>query len=311
MFRGFAAAAQDCTQIFPLNILDQKTGNAVGLPRRDVLQARMGDTAIPITGLERAEKRRVLVLVDQSGSMATENSLGQYQKEALAAVEETMDELASQLPAGTSMAYGFFNDQWVFMPEFLSDPGPLREAIAETRKQLPKPGKGSTSLFDALHQAMLQFGTPRPGDTIILFTDTGENKSKLHPAEVEKELRRSGLRLVLLLLEQHVISEQAPYLDIFLSLAEDTGGAIGTVNTLDRSWLAKKDSEANREALRKFWTQEALNGYLLQVQVPAALRKPKKWSLRINPANDPSLKHVSLKYPGRLTPCPVSTAVVH
>src|SRR5438270_13466472 len=102
LFLGFAAAAQDCTQTLPLNILDQKTGNALVLPQRDVLQARMGSAAISITGLERVESRRVLVLVDQSGSMAPENGLGEYRKQALAAVEETMDEMLSQLPPGTS-----------------------------------------------------------------------------------------------------------------------------------------------------------------------------------------------------------------
>jgi VWA domain-containing protein len=310
-FCAALGAAQDCTQTLPINVLDRKTGNAVTWLKPESLLARMGDSAVRIMAVGPVEHRRVLVLMDQSASMAPKDAVGTFQKEALEAVEDTMGELLQQLPAGTSVAYGFFNDTWVFTPEFLSDPTRLHDAIAETKSQLPKAGKGETSLFDALHEAMLRLGTPNAGDTIVVMTDTGENKSKLYPGKVEKELRESGIRLVLLLVQQHLPVELVPYQDTMTSLAENSGGAVETIDTADRSWLTRKNSEANREALRKFWTQEVMGGYLLRVQTAAGVAKPHKWSVRINQTASPELKGAVIRYPAKLAPCPVSTAAVH
>src|SRR6476660_3744955 len=233
------AHAQDCTQTLPLNLLDPKTGNALMSLTPESLQARMGESAVRITGIAPAKKRRVLVLVDESGSM-----VGTPQKKAVQVVEETIGELLAHLPDGTSVVYGFFSDISVFTPEFFSDPERLRQAIAEARTQMPTTGKGGTPLFDALHQAMLRFGTPQPGDTIVVLTDAGENASKLQPGKVGKEIRGSGLRLVLLLAKLPVpipAEEIRPDGDTLISIAHDTGGAIGTINSIDRSWHNSKD----------------------------------------------------------------------
>jgi VWA domain-containing protein len=302
------AHAQDCTQTLPINVLDQKTGNAVTALKPESLQARMGESAARITGIAPAKKRRILVLADESGSM-----VGNPQKIAVQAVEETIGELLAYLPDGTSVAYGFFSDISVFTPEFFSDPERLRQAIAEARTQMPTTGKGGTPLFDALHQAMLRFGTIRPGDTIVVLTDAGENTSKLRPSKVGKEIRGSGLRLVLLLakLPVPIPEEVRPDGDTLIGIAQDTGGAIGAIDIIDRSWNNRKDAEVNRQALRKFWIQEVLGGFLMQVQVPASLQKPKKWSVRIDPAAYPELKHAIVQYPAKLAPCQLNTAAVH
>jgi hypothetical protein len=289
--------------------MDPKTGNTMMSLTPESLQARMGEAPVRITGIAPAKKRRILVLVDESGSM-----VGNPQKEAVQVVEETIGELLAHLPDGTSVAYGFFSDISVFTPEFFSDPERLRQAIAEARMQMPTTGKGGTPLFDALHQAMLRFGTPQPGDTIVVLTDAGENASKLQPGKVGKEIRGSGLRLVLLLAKLPVpipAEEVRADGDTLISIAHDTGGAIGTINSIDRSWHNSKDSEVNRQALQKFWIQEVLGGFLMQVQVPASLQKPKKWSVRINPDAYPELKHTIMQYPAKLVPCPAVTAAVH
>lgn len=313
MLCGFAAglAAQDCTQNLPFNAFDQKTGNTVTALRPELLQARLGGLAVRITGISPVEHRRVLVLVDKSGSMAPKNNLGTHQKETLEVTENTLAELLKELPHGVSVAYGFFNDKTVFTEGFFRDPKELQQAIAVTREKLQKPDQGGTALFDALHQAILRFETPQPGDVIVLLSDGGENKSKLTEGEFEKEMRRSGVRLALLFLNQHSTDYAEPYVGTIISLAEDTGGAISSLDINDRSWTDKKDVAANREAIRKFWTEEVLGGYTLQVQVPANFKKAKKWKVQLNAGTDAQLKHVTLQYPVKLEPCPVATAAAH
>jgi hypothetical protein len=308
---GLLAAAQDCTQTVPMNALDQKTGRAVTLLSSDVFQARMGTMTVPITAIKPVKERRILVLVDQSGSMAPKNNLGSHQKEALQITEDTLAELLTDLPGGVSVAYGFFNDKMVFTEGFFSDSRQLQQAIADTRQKLQKPGSGGTALFDALQQAMLRFGTPHSGDVIVLLSDGGENKSKSTERESVKEFRRSGLRLTLLLVNQHSSEWAEPYVSTVIGLAEETGGAISTIDINDPSWTTKKDAAANQTALRRFWTEEVLSGYVLQVQVPSSLKKPRKWKVQVNTGTDAQLKHVTLQYPEKLEPCPVSTAAVH
>lgn len=310
---GFAAvaAAEDCEQILPFNALDQKTGNIVASLRPELLQARLGGLAVRITGIAPVERRRVLVLVDKSGSMAPKNGVGSHQKETLEVTENTLTELLKELPHGVSVAYGFFNDKTVFTEGFFRDPKELQQAVAATREKLPKPDQGGTALFDALHQAILRFETPQPGDVIVLLSDGGENRSRLTEREFEKEMRRSGVRLALLFLNQHSTDYAEPFVQTIISLAEDTGGAISSLDISDRSWANKKEVAANREAIRKFWTTEVLGGYTLQVQVPGSLKKPRKWKVQANVEGDPRLKHATLQYPEKLNPCPVNTAAAH
>jgi von Willebrand factor type A domain len=305
------AHAQDCTQILPFNALDQKTGNTVTSLRPESLQARMGDLAVRIIGIVPVEHRRVLVLVDKSGSMAPKNNLGSHQKEVLEATENTLMELLKELPQGVSVAYGFFNNKTVFTEGFFRDFKELQPAIADTRQKLLKPDYGGTALFDALHQAILRFETPQPGDVIVLVSDGGENKSKLAEGEFEKEMRRSGLRLALLFVNQHSSDYEEPFVRTIIGLAEDTGGGIGMLDVDDPSWVDKRKVAETRAAIRKFWTAEVLGGYGLQVQVPANLKKAKKWKVQFNAGTDAQLKHVTLKYPVKVEPCPVKTAEVH
>jgi len=310
---GFAAAsaAQDCTQILPFNVLDQKTGNTVTSLRLELLQARMGELAVRITGIMPVEHRRVLVLVDKSGSMAPKNGPGSHQKEVLEITENTLTGLLKELPQGVSVAYGFFNDKAAFTEGFFHDFKDLQQAIADTRQKLLKPDQGGTALFDALHQAILRFETPQAGDVIVLLSDGGENKSKLAEGEFEKEMRRSGLRLALLFVNQHTTEYAEPFVQTILNLTDDTGGAVSSLDIDDFSWTSKKDVAANREAIRKFWTEEVLGGYTLQVQVPANFKKSKKWKVQLNAGTDAQLKHVTLQYPVKLEPCLVKTAEVH
>jgi hypothetical protein len=310
---GFAIAvpAQDCTQTLPLNVVDQQTGNAVTPLQLEAFHARMGEVAIRITAISPVERRRVLVLVDTSGSMAPKNNVGSHQKEALEVTEQTLTELLKELPRGVSIAYGLFNDKAVFTEGFFSDFKQLQQAIAETRQKLEKQDEGGTALFDALQQATGRFETPQPGDTIVLLSDGGENKSKTTEGKFEKEMRRSGVRVALLFVNQRSTDYAAPFVPTIIELAHETGGAVGIIDISDMSWASKKEGSSNREALRRFWTQQILNGYLMQVQTPATLVKPRKWKLTIGAKNNAELKHVTIQYPAKLAPCAVSKAAVH
>lgn len=269
------AAAQDCTQTVPVNVLDEKTGVAITSLQSGMFQASAGKVTVPIKGLVQVERRRIVILEDESESMAANNTPGEYQKDAMEATDETFNSLLSQLPLGVSVAYGFFNDKAVFTDGFFQDSHKLEEAIANAKRQLKKPGTGDTALFDSLREAVRLFQTPQVGDTIVVVTDGGENKSKLGNVELETELHASGVRLVLVLVKHpHPESpEESEYVDWLPRLATRTGGTTAVIDITNRSWRDPKDVTLNRAALREFWIQQVLSGYIMEVQVPAKGRR--------------------------------------
>lgn len=307
------AAAQDCTQKVPVNVLDQKTGVAITSLQPGIFQAAAGKVTVPIKGLVQVERRRIVILEDESESMAVNNTPGEYQKNAMEATDKTFSSLLSQLPSGVSVAYGFFNDKAVFTDGFFQDSHKLEEAIASAKRQLKKPGTGDTALFDSLREAVRLFQTPQAGDTIVVVTDGGENKSKLGNVELETELRTSGVRLILVLVKHpHPESPQEiEYAGWLPVLATKTGGTTAVIDITNRSWQDPKDVTLNRAVLREFWIQQVLSGYIMEVQVPADSPKARKWSLRVNRTESPRLKQAILQYPEKLSSCPVSTAAVH
>ena len=307
------AVAQDCTQKVPVNVLDQKTGVAITSLQPGIFQASAGKITVLIKGLAQVERRRIVVLEDESESMAAHNTPGEYQKDAMEATDKTFSSLLSQLPSGVSVAYGFFNDKAVFTDGFFQDPHQLEEAIANAKRQLNKPGTGDTALFDSLREAVRLFQTPQVGDTIVLVTDGGENKSKLSTAELERELYTTGVRLILVLVKHpHPESpEEIDYANWLPGLATKTSGTTAVIDITNRSWQDPKAATLNRAVLREFWIQQVLSGYIMEVQVPADSPKARKWSLRLNTTESPRLKQTILQYPEKLPPCPVSTAAVH
>jgi len=307
------AAAQDCTQKVPVNVLDQKTGVAITSLQPGIFQASAGKVTVTIKGLVQVERRRIVILEDESESMAAHNTPGEYQKDAMEATDKTFSSLLSQIPSGMSIAYGFFNDKAVFTDGFFRDPHKLEDAIVNAKRELKKPGTGDTALFDSLREAVRLFQTPQAGDTIVLVTDGGENKSKSGSIELEKELSASGVRLVLVLVK-HLYPEspeEIEYAKWLPVLATKTGGTTAVIDITNRSWRDPKDVTLNSAVLKEFWIQQVLSGYIMEVQVPADSPKARKWSLRLNKTEGPRLKQTSLQYPEKLPPCPISTAAVH
>jgi hypothetical protein len=87
-------------------------------------------------------------------------------------------------------------------------------------------------------------------------------------------------------------------------LAHNTGGRVEILNANNRAWVIKKYSGEQVMELRRFWQQDVLNGYVLNVRTPV-FSKEKKWRLKINKSADPKFKNVDLSYPERLLPCPL------
>ncbi|HKF20148.1 MAG TPA: vWA domain-containing protein [Candidatus Angelobacter sp.] len=305
-----SAAAQDCTQTVPVVLADRETGVRIGPLTTEMVKASMGEAPLPISGTTRITAGRILVLIDESGSMS--ETRDPYKGRALTTVKLTLNDLVAALPPGISIEFGLFNKQWAFSDGFASDPTELRKNLAETIVRFGKRGEGRTALRDALHHALLRFGTPQPGDSLLLLTDGGDNTSMLATRDLEHDFRVAHVRLLIIMVdESSPAPEELMDHDWVEELAKNTGGTYLTVDATNQSWGDKKDHLRNVAMIRRFWNDRVLGTDGIQVLVPSSLTKETKWKLSVNRDADPRLKHAAIIYPDRLSPCPVATPAAH
>lgn len=281
--------AQNCTTYVLVDPFNTKTGHGIDGLTAESFQALMGKTSLPVVTATQNFNNRVLLLVEASGSADNKE---------VAALVRGIAAKARTAPAGRPIAFGAFAEETIISKEFLTDPQKRSSAIDEVLAQAAQlPGKYA-SLFDSLHQAVAVFGPHQPGDTILLLTDGHDNKSKRNLNDMEKEFAASGTRLLVVIrpiftptgvfgdFRQHAKEENLS----LKILSSSTGGAytgFRNDNFLEFAWA----------------------GYLLGIQAPATLDKPKEWKLQIKKSNGKIDKDAFLYSPWKLTPCsPVSTA---
>ena len=290
---GSLAAAQECTRIVPINVVDRHTGHQIDPLDSQQLRAHTGSTILPISGLEKFNTGRVLVLIDLSGSMQGE----------AAVAKDLGSVLVQSAPANARIAFGFFHDKIVISPGFTGDPKDLDPLIEQARQT---PADGKTLLLDAIHQGLQLFHQPGPGDAIVVITDGGDNVSKTTRHSVLEELRAAGVRFYSLLMAHYsIIPEDFDGENWLDEAARDTGGEtiydIRTTNPALRTNPRWK--MGMNDALLIFWQGTILHEYSISLKVPAEIRTPRKWKLEIADKNDKRLKHAAIYYPRYLAPC--------
>lgn len=302
------AAAQNCEVSVPATVVDAKSGTFVPSITPGMLHARVKKDFIPVTAADRIKSFRVLLLVDASGSMAFDvGGFPSYKKRTGEAIRKALDQEFPQLPAGVQVGFGVFNQRVAFGNEFTSDSARLHTLITETNARLKKLGEGRTALFDALHQSLDQFGSIQPGDTVLMLTDGGDNKSEVSDKAVEREFAQKGARIfVLLVKDTPSTPEEVAGPGIMYEVAERTGGAVYAIRAGLPLWDDKEKALPEKRDLDQFWSEQVLSAYLLRFTIPA-VRKEQKWLLSIDPAAN-GRKKMAAGYPSRVGPCPLTAA---
>ena len=277
------ALAQNCTTYVLIEPFDAKTGHGIDGLTAESFQALMGNASLPVVSATRDFNNRVLVLTESTGS--TDN------KEVAMLVRAIADK-ARNAPAGRPIAFGAFAEEAVIGKEFLTDPQKRSSAIDEVLAQAARlPGK-YVSLFDSLHQAIAVFAPRQPGDTILLLTDGHDNKSKRNLDDMEKEFAASGTRLLV------VIRPKFTPIGVYADFKQHIREENRSLKILSSSTGGAYTGFKNERFLEFAWA-----GYLLGIQAPVALDKPKDWKLQVKSSNGKPDKNIFLYSPWRLTPC--------
>lgn len=287
--------AQTCTTYVLVDPFDSETSLGINGLKAEDFDARMGSKSLPIISATQKFNNRVLVLVEISGSSNNTPMLGNAQG---------MADLVRRAPAGRPIAFGVFAEEAFISKEFSADPQTRSSAIDGVLAQAARlPGK-APAIFDSLHQAIGVFGPHQPGDTIILLTDGHDSSSKRNPSDLEKEFAANGTRLVVDILPKIKPLKppvKPPVGPVFRQDAKEDED-----RTLKR--LTSATGGAYRYVKYTRLLEFAWSGYLLGIQTPATLNKPKEWELHIKDSDGKINKDALIFHPWRLTPCGSLTA---
>lgn len=273
------AFAQDCTTYALVAAYDKKTGDNIdGLKAQD-FEARMSGREIPVLNATQEFSHRLVVLVETDGRRS----------ERVDDAVNLATNLAREAPSGTAMAFGAFAKRSVFTDGFIDDEQERAKAISSVIEESDTLGK-RVALYNALHQALALFGPHQPGDTVVVISDGYDDDSNRSGSEVEHEFEAQGTRLM-------VMFRQPP--------SHVTGNFTWNPPEHDRAVLQNMSSRTGGiySMFDAYSFSLVWHGYLVGVRVPAGLRRPHPWKLRLRENGFADPRHTRIYYPEKILPC--------
>lgn len=287
-----------------VNVLDAH-GNAVrDLTKEDFRVSVNGKRISVLDARYSLAARRIVVLVDISGSMTTEAMSKKWQ-----IAQHAIDDLLTQTPRDVPIALLTFAGSVRDVFDFSQNRTAIERWLKEGPGQQPKlkyPAK--TALFDAVLQGLALLNPVQKGDAIYAVTDGGDNASAASAERTKAALGQAGVRLfVFLLAENEAISELQEKKDSFLSIVDASGGFLfgvtGRQNPFGSSWhtyyvydnttsekITAETTELNI-LVNGFWTVDlALSG----------LSKKSKMKLELIDRKEKARRDVTLVFPREL-----------
>ena len=296
-------------RIVPVTVMDSAGRPILGFAPAD-FQAKFRGKPVKILSIIPDDRpRRVVILLDTSGSMSGEPR-GHKWEIARAIATHLVD---AHLP-NTSLALLFFSDQ-VHEQIGFSDGTPAIAKrlldISANPDYVKKNVLGTTALYDAVLAALHLLDAPGFSDSIYLISDGGDNKSRSNQRDVRRALVSSGVRLhasVLAPTDDRVPEDLLGLSDI-TEMTTATGGVVlgpvGRKPSPANVWSFDLNQE-ERQALSiglQYLEADVLSKVRVELELPETPNKWGEWSLELSHEKQKQFKHTSIAYPRDLAPC--------
>jgi Mg-chelatase subunit ChlD len=294
------------------NVIDRQ-GFPVDGFGRDHFRASFRGEPVQIVSAEMdARPRRIVVVLDASGSMIASPTKWDVARRAAG-------DLVALVPAENATALITFGDRVYDRVELTRNPLEALTRIEGISDNQPKKGKvgGRTALFDALLEALSALSPPAPGDVIYLITDGGANAGKSNRKQAEGALLASGTRVfVFALLNRWTrgAPEEQTGPSLLNDLTRNTGGGLLVVQS-ERAWPSSFSStrppayptnekdQATLAALTQQLYRQMTTFYRLEIELLREVDKPREWKLQLVPSEGVNAKDFRLHYHRKLLPC--------
>jgi hypothetical protein len=288
----------------PVNVLTAKGEMVAGLTPENFKASFHRKPVKIVSVTEDKAPRRVVIVLDSSGSMIT-------QRHDWQSYVEVARELTQLLPPQTSMGLVVFTEKIERTIPLTNDPAEIRNELIELQAGAEK-FKGKTSLWDAVSSASVQFGTPQEGDAIYVVTDAGENSSKTKLNQLRTILLEKRIRLFTFSQQRssdELIAELGVGPMTLRELADSTGGYAVNFRPNIQDHLPElndKSGKPTREgALVLMQFREILTFDRVEIELPERFEKSQEWSLDTKGLTAHDLL---LMYPRRLAGCGTAPA---
>ena len=282
---GWTQETNACqTRDVTVNVRDSKGELVTGLQPAS-FKATLGHQSMHVLASNIVSSgSRVVLLLDLSGSMSPRWDL----------VRSAANHFVVNASAPLRMGLVTFSDHIIETLNVGSSPHDILERITK-----PPNGKGHTSLYDSVAFAAGLFHQPLPGDAIYVFTDGGDNLSKLHRGDIERLLLSKGIRLFWFdVYYRYFPTEQGREGQIDVGDLVKTSGGLEV--TADDATFTK-GQDFNKLVGGIYDSMK--NFYVLNVENPAGADDERGWDLEVLDDQGKKLKGVRVFYPKRLPPC--------
>lgn len=252
---------------------------------------------------------RVVFMLDTSGSMQLGAQIAPGSHivpgSGNQAVGPFLDTAIRAIPEQVPAMLVSFDEQFRAHTAFTQDRTALREQLAIILGH-QRSFKGGTALVASLDEAIERFGSVNRGDSIVLVTDGGDNKSE-HFKETLHRIEQSGVRVfVMMLLDPMLITpEEASGPSILKEITDATGGAILPISR--GADPRRKDIAAAIPVLVHRLVSRIFDPQELTVRLPEAGKPSDKLKLEFLHRGKET-KDLRLEYPQLLPPCTASTS---
>jgi hypothetical protein len=296
------ASHSPVTRSVHVSVCDQR-GNSLHALAKENFRVRVNGKSVEVLDARYTlAPRRMLILLDVSGSMAEENN---KQKSGIA--REAVEDFLSRTPSNVPIAMLTFSRQVRNVIDFNQGRSAIAAWLQESPSKPLKPlSANRTALFDAILEGLKVLQPFEPGDAIYAITDGGDNASQ-SAARLKPVLLSSGVRLFTFLFSEPgggSPEERNARLDL-LELVNGSGGYVfgiaGRQRPFAASWEVDYAKDKNSQNMVKMTTQALtamVQGFwTLDLVLPPKLNKSQRMTVDVIESGGRSRKDIEVIYP--------------
>lgn len=305
------AQQNPCDQRKVFATVEDEKGQVVDGLTAANFHAILGKEIIPVTLAESSPLRRIVILLDQSGSM--------YDTYKYHAASYLITNLVKQSPLEIQFAFATYSSDFQLKQNITSNHYQMIEKVKQTLSV--KAPWGPSATLDALLAGLGLLNPPETGDAVLLVTDGGENDSKINWDDAARHLAGSDVRLFAAVvtpqyrtgvLQEYETKETRKFKKMF----EDMGGEIFWLGSDYPSRGAHPKNivfhisvdchDIPKSAADILQFMEA--GYRLQISPIGTFTKPVDWKLEVTNGSRAKATALFVRYPPKLFPCSATSS---
>jgi hypothetical protein len=299
---GVRAQEKPCTkETVYVNVENRNGGPVSGLTAAN-FHGSVAKESVSITSAEPAQIRRIVIVLDQSGSM--------YIADAYISAASLIANIVAHAPAEYQFALLTYSKSTRVKRQFTSDRNELMDALREAMAVKAPDGPSATSsTLDAALAGIELLSPSEPGDVVLMVTDGGESSGKATASDVEIRFAHSDARLFAAIPITVATPNASPEYQAVLAqplkkMIETVGGEV--------FWFAGKPPEVRMDPHQSNLPggpsgilEKMRTGYRLQIAMPTTVTKPVDLKLEMIGSSDGNTSGDILRTQPKLFPCTI------